>query len=268
MRSQNAGPSPGVGPSGIPMPNSDLTGWDLIFSDDFLIPVAEGTWTGCVAGEDPIDNACSGLPTGVMEKWFSFSDGWVDSQGGGIFRPSEVNSIHDHMLHARLHNSGGEDKVTAFEPRITGYGQIYGRYAVCWKSDATPGSKVAWQLWPDSEIWPRDGEIDFPEASLNGTTEGFVHKQDATSGDDADVYSTGIPFGDNLWHTAVIEWGPTSLKLFLDDALIGNTTSRIPNTSMHYIMQCVNNLAEDGLPAPNSVANIYIDWVAIWSYVP
>ena len=39
------------------------------------------------------------------------------------------------------------------------------------------GYKVAWLLWPKSGVWPRDGEIDFPEADLIGTISAFMHRQ-------------------------------------------------------------------------------------------
>lgn len=34
---------------------------------------------------------------------------------------------------------------------------------------------VAWLLWPQSDNWPWDGEIDFPESSLTGTAHGYHH---------------------------------------------------------------------------------------------
>jgi len=42
-------------------------------------------------------------------------------------------------------------------------GLLYGRYAIHFKADPVPGYKTSWLLWPDSEKWPQDGEIDFPE---------------------------------------------------------------------------------------------------------
>jgi hypothetical protein len=36
---------------------------------------------------------------------------------------------------------------------------------VRFKTDSMHGYKGAWLLWPASEVWPRDGEIDFPEAT-------------------------------------------------------------------------------------------------------
>ena len=59
--------------------------------------------------------------------------------------------------------------VAALLPKVPGStrnGQKYGRYAVRFKADPIDGYKIAWLLWPDSRVWPRDGEIDFPERNL------------------------------------------------------------------------------------------------------
>ena len=63
------------------------------------------------------------------------------------------------------------------------------------------GYKTAWLLWPRSEVWPRDGEIDFPEGDLDSTIHGFVHRQGATSGSDQYAVSTSATY--TSWHTAV-----------------------------------------------------------------
>src|SRR2546427_410289 len=64
---------------------------------------------------------------------------------------------------------------------------LYGRYAVRFKADPVPGYKTAWLLWPDSGNWPADGEIDFPENSLDGNACAFVHHLGATIPSDQDA---------------------------------------------------------------------------------
>jgi beta-glucanase (GH16 family) len=102
--------------------------------------------------------------------------------------------------------------------------QLYGRYEVRFRADATDGYKLAWLLWPKSGVWPRDGEIDFPEGDLNGVIKAFMHRQGATAGNDLYEAPTSARFPD--WHTAVIEWKPNSCKFFLDGNQIGSATSR------------------------------------------
>ena len=91
----------------------------------------------------------------------------------GSYLPAQVNSITNSMLRLRIRNEGGVIKVGAPIPLIphslSDRGSLlYGRYAVRFKIDPVPGFKVAWLLWPASENWPQDGEIDFPEGDLDG----------------------------------------------------------------------------------------------------
>ena len=62
------------------------------------------------------------------------------------------------------------------------------------------------------------------------------------------------------WHTAVIEWTAQSVNFLLDGAALGTSTSRIPSTAMHWVIQSET----DGVTPNSSAAVILIDWVAIY----
>jgi beta-glucanase (GH16 family) len=143
-------------------------------------------------------------------------------------------------------------------------GLLYGRYAVRFRSDPIPGYKTAWLLWPEhNEDWPEYGEIDFPEGNLDGTISAFMHRWNGTSGSDQDAYTTDARY--TSWHTAVIEWTPDYVNFILDGTLIGKSTSRIPQGSMHWVLQTETNL--DGYePDDSAQGHVQIDWVAV--YVP
>ncbi len=148
---------------------------------------------------------------------------------------------------------------------MPGGDQTYGRYAIRFRADAVKGYKAAWLLWPKSGTWPRDGEIDFPEGNLDQKISAFMHRQGATAGSDQDAYNTQSTF--TSWHTAVIEWGPGQTRFLLDGTVIGTSTSRIPNTAMHWVIQ--TETALDGTtPADSAQGHVQIDWVAVWSYAP
>ena len=139
----------------------------------------------------------------------------------------------------RMPTRDGRPRVCAPEPKINrataDRNQLFGRYEVRFRADATDGYKLAWRLWPKSGVWPRDGEIDFPEGDLVGSIGPFMHRQNGTTGNDQDPYRTSTKFPD--WHTAVIEWKPNSCKFILDGTTIGHSTSRVPNTPMHWVLQ-------------------------------
>ncbi|HEV3173235.1 MAG TPA: glycoside hydrolase family 16 protein [Actinocrinis sp.] len=250
-----------AGPSGQPMPVGDIPGWHQIFADDFLTDVPVGGFSGC----DPVRRICSGLPSDVASKWWAYPDGWPDTDQQGIYTPSKTISISDGMMRLDLHTENGVHMVAAPLPKIPGAsgsegGQVYGRYAIRFLVEQpTPGYKVAWLLWPDSENFPEDGEIDFPEGNLVGVINAYMHHMNGTSDMDQDAYQTSVRISSG-WHTAVIEWTAQAVDFLLDGATIGTSTSRVPSTPMHWVIQSET----DGVTPDSSTAVILIDWVAIY----
>jgi beta-glucanase (GH16 family) len=236
-------------PSGEPMPVGDLAGWRQIFADDFVTDVALGDF-----------------PDAVSERWSAYADGWTDTSGNGTYDPSQVISIHGGVMDLFLHTAGGVHLVSAPVPKLpgavgSGGGLLYGRYAIRFRADPVAGYKTAWLLWPDSEDWPQDGEIDFPEGDLDGTISAFMHWQGGTSGSDQDAYSSAATYSE--WHTAVTEWTATACRFILDGTVLGTSTSRIPNTPMHWVIQTATWLG--GTPPADDVSgHVEIDWVVVW----
>ena len=238
-------PPPPVDPDA--MPTGDLPGFRYVFGDDFTTPAAEGAFLA------------------AYPKWSAYPAGWKDSSKFGSYDP-RIISAHDSLLDIHHRTEGGAALVASLSPAIDGdrY-QLYGRYAMRFRADSLVGYKAAYLLWPQSEQWPRDGEIDFPEGDYDRTISAFMHRQGATSGSDQDAFSTSATFGP--WHTAVIEWTPTRCEFFLDGASIGAATARIPNTPMRLQIQSETRIIST--PPPTSTdGHVLIDWVAVWAYVP
>jgi hypothetical protein len=250
-------------PGGEPMPRGDLPGWKMIFSEDFETPLALGQWGDC----SPKTFVCSRLPDAYTGRWWAYPEGWPDTSGHGRYSPGRTLSIADGVFDIFVHTENGRHLVSAPVPLINGsggpLGQLYGRYVVRFKADAQQGYKVAWLLWPDSETWPRDGEIDFPEANLDGMVTGFVHYQAGTAPNDQDGFYTGVPFA-GAWHTAVTEWTPAAVRFILDGKMVGTATERIPDTPMHWVLQTETAL-DGSVPADEASGHIRIDWVAVYA---
>jgi hypothetical protein len=261
----NSSPTPtpisGTSPSGQPMPIGDLPGWQQIFTDDFTTDVALGNF-----------------PTAVSTKWNAYNNGWFDTFHNGMYCPKQVVSVSNGVLNKYLHHGvcsntdGVNHRLAAvILPKIppsnavgAKSGQLYGRYVARFKTDALANFYAAWLLWPDSEEWPRDGEIDFPEGKLSGNIGGYVHKQGATAGSDQTGFSNiGVPFSPG-WHTVVTEWSPNKVVLILDGNVVGTTTDRIPNTPMHWAIQTETGATSD----TGANGNLQIDWVAVYKYAP
>jgi hypothetical protein len=258
----SAAPSPeNTYPSGECMPLGDIPGWRQIFADDFKEPVALGGWSDCSVER----LTCGSLPATYRDRWWAFLEGWSD-QASGLYSPSKTLSIADGVMDVYVHTVGGVHLTAAPIPLIHGragpLGQLYGRYAIRFRSDSLHGYKVAWLLWPDSETWPRDGEIDFPEGNLDMVIEAYMHRRDATAGNDAVGFSSGVRLS-GAWHTAVIEWKKDSVVFILDGQVIGATMDRIPDMPMHWVLEVTTTL--DGYePVDETEGHVDIDWVAVW----
>lgn len=247
-----------VGPSGLALPG-ELPGWRQIFADDFTQPVALGRF-----------------PDDVATRWAAYPPGWQDTSTHGTYRPDTVLEVSTHCLRWHLHTAGGQIAVATpmpiIGPRISqagaaydhyASGQLYGRVAVCARSDSLPGYKTAFMLWPDSKVWPRDGEIDFPESNLDASRVGaYMHRQGGTGPSDQDAY--GAPCDRTQWHVYVTEWRKDNLTFLLDGAVIGHSTARVPNTPMHVNLQAETALSGP-LPDPAAAGMIEVDWVAVYT---
>ncbi len=248
------------------MPTGDLPGWHQVFADNFTTDVPLGGFSGCATASTLMAEQCSGLPASVASKWWAYPDGWPDSSHAGQYYPSKVLSIHNGVLDYFIHTENGIHTVAAAVPKIPGGvgggGLQYGTYVVRFRASQMHGYKSAWLLWPDSGIWPAQGEIDFPEGNLDGQLSGFMHYMDASSGSQQDAYAT--PAGYASWHTAVIEWNPAGVSFVLDGRLVGTSTQHVPSDPMHWVLQ--TETAIDGtVPGATESGDVQIDWVAVYA---
>ena len=236
-------------PSGQPMPPNELPGWHRVFSDNFEQTVPLGQF-----------------PAAVAAKWGrSYPDGLKDTSKQGTYEPTKVVSIGDGVLNIHVHTADGIHMVAALLPTIPGAqgsygGLLYGRYSLRLRADPASGYKLSVLLWPDSEKWPKDGEIDFPETALGTPIIGFVHHQNGRSAVDQVGFYTDQTL--TRWHTATITWLPTGITFQLDGNVIGTAYARIPNTPMHMIIQAETRL-RGGVMTPTEASNIQIDWLTI-----
>ncbi len=238
-------------PSGQAMPVGNLSGWTQTLTDDFNTDVSVGSFPG---------NAYNA-------KWDVYPDGWLDTaaqheNGNGRYFPSKVLSVDNGMLNMDLHTENGVHMVSAPMPTAgPGYGQLYGRFSARMRADAVPGYKTAWLLWPNSERWPDDGEIDFPEGDLVGNVHAFAHFASANGGQDA--FNTSAKYTD--WHTYTIEWIPGRVTFILDGQVVGTSTRNVPSKPMHWVLQTETCFGYCQ-PTASARGNLQIDWVTVYSY--
>jgi hypothetical protein len=133
-------------------------------------------------------------------------------------------------------------------------------------TDLVPDVPHLLLLWPDSNIWPRDGEIDFPEGESDGLIWAYPHRLNASAGFQHNGYNARAPF-DGGWHRATIEWLPSRVTFLLDGTVVGNLTdgSKISNNPLHWVIQ--NNASSRVAPDSTSQGHICIDWLSIYAGV-
>lgn len=261
-------------------PRGDLPNWKQIFVDDFdeygNVPV--GSFSGCNNSPDSKQAFCSGLSEPLRSRWWAYPKGWPDTarQRGytvsGQYNPDETVSIEDGKLKVVMRSDGKENQVAALLPKAA-MEQTYGRYAIRFRADPTPGYKIAWLLWPVDDKACDKCEIDFPETELDREIMGYIHPK---GGGQQLSFATNQTVTD--WHTAVIEWSPGKIEFFLDGQKVnsvGNepdvSSVNIPDQPMNWVIQSESALdprAQSGqvVAQSGSTATILIDWVAVYSF--
>lgn len=258
IRARAGSGAPGGDPvAGSYMPTTDPSGWIRIFSDDFTTPVPLGSFPGSVYGS----------------KWSVYPYPWPDSSRNGCYHPAKVFEVKNvaganGVLDYWLHHEGGEFLVGAPLPILPGGSD---RDSLAWevrfRVDTMPGYKMAWLTWPQSGIWPRDGEIDYPEGDFaqGAALEAFMHWQDATAGSQQDYRDSLHDMTEPVWHTCRTEWiDGTSVKFFYNNVQLGATiTSRVPNTPMHLVFQCETTLG-GYKPSTAMQGHVQMDYAIVW----
>jgi hypothetical protein len=245
---------PTVPASGVTMPTGNL-GADAYSAGGYVQIVAEDFRTPCSEGE-----FLSVYPT-----WNAYPTSYTDTSGFGTYDPG-ILSVTGSRLRMRIHtNATPSVRVAAPYPRATSESspRLYGRYDVCFRSDPLPGYKTAWLLWPVSDNWPADGEIDWPEGRLDAgeTMSAYMHRQNGVDGSDQDAYDTAVTYAG--WHVATTVWTSTACRFLIDGSLVGEATARIPNTPMRWVLQTEVNLSGNA-PAAGVTGFVEIDWAVAY----
>ena len=188
--------------------------------------------------------------------WRVYPDGWRDTTKRGTYARSRVLSVHGGLLDYYLHSSGGEHLVAAALPK-TEVG-AYGRYA---SASARTRFRVQDRLAAVAGLGSRsEGEIDFPEGNLDGTSfTAFNHYARHAGGQQG----FNAPGRYQRWHTATTEWRPGQVDFFLDGRHIGRSRRWVPGGPMHWVLQTETS-TDGGKPSQATRGHLYVDWAVAW----
>lgn len=237
----------------VTSPSSGYTGrsaadpkiWKLLHESDFPLLCAEGQFLKTYTG------------------WDAYPNHYPVTDKSGFYEPNNISVIDvdgSRVLNCALKPGTATSKPSSTAPyprAATGLGmRVEMRVRI---TEAVQGWHAANLLWPISESWPRDGEIDFLEFDFTDTIGAFLHLQGATSGSDQRAYNSSLKPTD--WHVIRMEWiAGKSFKLFHDGTQVGTTvTNRVPSTPMRLVLQTESS----GKPTEPSA--IMYDWLTVHS---
>lgn len=166
--------------------------------------------------------------------------GIYDSKGNagvGWRRPSAI-TIENNTLRIKAKGdvSGGMSQH---------FSQTYGRWVVRARVEKGNGYGPALLLWPDSEKWPDDGEIDFFESPKGDRAEALMTTH---WGADNSQISHGAPGDYSEWHTFTVDWLPDRIVYYIDNVEQYRVTDKaaIPTKPMHLAIQHDVGACNDG----------------------
>jgi len=202
----------------------------------------------------------------------------------GWGQPNRVEDFNDQLTGWELYDGPGHNKNGLRKPgaiktsdgvlTITGdgegstggmswgEGQKYGRWEGRVRAPASdPSYNALLLLWPDTEEWPRDGEIDFMEMTdpARQSTDIFIHySKDGTT--DSQVHSK-VDIDGTQWHNWAVEWTPEHIVAYVDGKKWYRTTdtSVFPPGPMHLTIQL--DWFPENRKGDVKTSTMEVDWV-------
>lgn len=242
-------------------PRAPLSGWKEIFVDDFTTDAPVGSFAneGCNNPRKVVYTGAEGT------RWTAYPECYLDTFNKFPYRADEVLSVHDGALDYDLHEVDGKRAGANLSPIINGndQGQTYGRYSARIRTDHAyiTGYRLAMLLWPESEVWPEDGELNFPEGELTGPIRGYHHFAEPGATPNSQAISEYEYSNYTNWRVVTTEWTPTTVRFLLDGKVLHEGTRGVPNTPMRWQLQL-----ESSLYPELGDGHFYVDWVTVHSW--
>ena len=128
--------------------------------------------------------------------------------------------------------------------------RTYGRWEFRARTDKGRGFGSAILLWPESERFPQDGEIDIMEVPSETRDRAHFIVHFAGPGGSDKVYGSYAEDDFSQWHTFAVDWLPDRIVYYVDGVERFRVTDRniIPDKPMHLAMQFDQGPKKDWIP--------------------
>jgi beta-glucanase (GH16 family) len=175
-------------------------------------------------------------------------------------------------------NAAGQEVGSGLGDRL---GQKYGRWEARFRVDRGAGYGAVILLWPTTNTWPKDGEIDLIEIPKPERVHGInvVH-----NGPHNSSRAHGVAADFTQWHTVAVDWLPDRLVYWLDGKMTwtvdrstrpydGSTQNLVPSTApMRFALQfdeCAHAVYGSGWIPCRTAATpkqviMHVDWVKVY----
>ena len=251
-----------------------------------LVPLLALTGCGGSAPR-PASTGSPAVSPAVLAKWGEPL--FTDDFAGDALDPRRwfVYDYPDEVRHPRSKNStflsGGSLRlVGGFDERgkdVSGgvastVNLMYGRWEARLRADAGAGYSPVVLLWPESENWPTDGEIDAVEVPDPARRSAVSTLHNGPRNGQVKHVLTADFTG---WHTVAVEWLPAGVTVYLDGRSVWTVAKPtrpgefdpIPSTSpMHLALQNDKGCHPTPRPCRNAETpekvTMYVDDVKIW----
>jgi len=214
-------------------------------SGDGTTAAAAHNWGNVVTGDE---FNYTGAPDSA--KWSVYDS--AGHAGNGIRSPQQasVNGTH-------LNIDGTADGTTAgLSAKFAN--QKYGRWEARMKASGDEEYHMVGILWPDSQNWPCDGEIDYAETTGSFSEVHFFNHYSCSN-----LQTQGSKTIDvTQFHNYAVDWSPSGIVGYIDGVewFRDEVASHQPPGSMHQTLQL------DWFPdaTANGTANMQVDWVRVY----
>ena len=149
--------------------------------------------------------------------------------------------------------------------------QTYGRWEFRARTDKGRGFGSAILLWPESERFPEDGEIDIMEVpSETRDRAHFIVHFPGPGGSDK-VYGSYAEDDFSEWHTFAVDWLPDRIVYYVDgvERLRVTDSNIIPDKPMYLAMQFDQGPEKDWIKAPDATTpvafSLQVDWLRVYA---